>query len=65
MKYGVDVAEYGTATLHTGVDAVKGDVVFLTLTNEYNEGDSWNLTVEEFRELRKAVGYVWQEVEDK
>jgi hypothetical protein len=62
MKYGVDVAEYGTATLHTGKDAVKNDVVFLTLTHEYNECESWNFSLDEFREFRKAVGYVWQEV---
>lgn len=62
MKYTIEVEEYGDVELSREVDGI--DDVRLGI----REGDEYEYVVlskKEFQELRKAVGYVWQEVEDK
>lgn len=40
--------------------SIQGDGEYVALSTDH--GDVFSLTLEEFQEFRKAVGYVWQEV---
>lgn len=58
MKYTVEVSEYGDLE-------IQRDEPDTTVRLAIREGDDYEyvvMSLEEFRDFRKAVGYVWQEV---
>lgn len=55
MKYSIDDRNGSSISLELGTTVVVMDT-------DYYE---FELTFDQFRDLRKAIGYVWQEIESK
>ena len=60
MKYVVDVSEYGDLEISSN----EGETIILLrdVSSGVDRERSFALTRDEFREFRRAIGYVWRDL---